>query len=69
MTAAFVRQLGAESGVQLNPLKDNSEIPSTDNSDQCFGIVMRATRGRIDRPFTVDRGTVYTITLLKVECT
>lgn len=60
MTAAFVRQLGAESGVQLNPLKDNSEIPSTDNSDQCFGIVMRATRGRIDRPFTVDRGTVYT---------
>lgn len=60
MTAAFVRQLGAESGVQLNPLKDNSEIPSSDNSDQRFGIIMRATRGRIDRPFVVDRGTVYT---------
>lgn len=60
MTVAFVRQLGAEPGVQLNPLRDNSEIPSTDNSDQIFGIVMRATRGRIDKPFAVDAGNVYT---------
>ena len=60
MTVAFVRQLGAESGVQLNPLRDNSEIPSTDNSDQIFGIMMRATRGRIDKPFVVDSGNVYT---------
>ena len=60
MTVSFVRQLGAESGVQLNPLKDNSELPSTDNSDQVFGIIMRATRGRIDKPFVVDAGTVYT---------
>ena len=60
MTVAFVRQLGAESGVQLNPLRDNSEIPSTDNSDQIFGILMRATRGRIDKPFVVDSGNVYT---------
>ena len=60
MPVSFVRQLGAESGVQLNPLRDNSEIPSTDNSDQVFGIIMRATRGRIDKPFKVDRGTVYT---------
>lgn len=59
MTVAFVRQLGAESGVQLNPLRDNSEIPSTDNSDQVFGIMMRATRGRIDKPFVVDSGNVY----------
>jgi len=58
MTTAFTRQLGAESGVQLNPLRDNSEIPSTDNSDQIFGIMMRATRGRIDKPFAVDKGTV-----------
>lgn len=59
MTTAFVRQLGAESGVQLNPLRDNSEIPVQDNADQIFGIMMRATRGRIDKPFKVDRGNVY----------
>lgn len=59
MSTAFVRQLGVESGVQLNPLRDNSEIPATDNSDQVFGIMMRATRGRIDKPFAVDRGNVF----------
>lgn len=56
---AFTRQLGYESGVQLNPLIDGSEVPSTGNYDQCFGIMMRATRGRIDRPFVVSRGDVY----------
>jgi hypothetical protein len=60
MSTAFVRQLGAESGVQLNPLVDNSEIPTNDNSDQVFGIIMRSTRGRIDKPFVVDRGNVMT---------
>lgn len=55
---AFTRQLGAESGVQLNPLRDNSEYYVGDNSDQIFGIMMRATRGRIDKPFAVDRGNV-----------
>ena len=59
MATAFVRQLGAESGIQLNPLKDNSGIPATSNSDQIFGIIMRATRGRIDRPFEVDASNVY----------
>lgn len=59
MTTAFVRQLGAEAGVQLNPLRDNSEIPTQDNYDQAFGIMMRATRGRIDKPFKVDRGNVF----------
>jgi len=58
MSTSFVRQLGAESGVQLNPLRDASEIPTTDNADQVFGIMMRATRGRIDKPFSVDRGNV-----------
>lgn len=58
MSANFKRQLGAESGVQLNPLRDNSEVPSFGNSDQVFGIMMRATRGRIDKPFKVDRGNV-----------
>jgi hypothetical protein len=60
MVNAFVRQLGAESGVQLNPLRDASEIPAADTSDQVFAIIMRATRGRIDRPFAVDRGNVLT---------
>lgn len=59
MTTAFVRQLGAESGVQLNPLRDNSEIPTGNNDDQIFAIAMRATRGRIDKPFKVDRGNVF----------
>ena len=60
MAIAFTRQLGAESGVQLNPLRDSSEIPSSSNADQIFGIVMRATRGRIDKPFVVDSSSVYT---------
>lgn len=55
MSATFVRQLGFQSGVQLNALQDNSDAPSADFSDQVFGIVMRATRGRIDRPFKVNR--------------
>mgnify|MGYP007135826407 FL=1 len=58
MTVSFVRQLGAESGVQLNPLRDNSEIPAGDNSDQVFAIAMRATRGRIDKAFKVNRSNV-----------
>lgn len=59
MTVSFVRQLGAEPGVQLNPLRDASGSPTADNSDQIFGIVMRSTRGRIDKPFVVDRSNVY----------
>lgn len=57
MNVAFVRQLGAESGVQLNPLRDGSEIPAGDNADQVFAIAMRATRGRIDKAFKVSRAT------------
>jgi len=59
MTVSFVRQLGAEAGVQLNPLRDESEIPVQDNYDQMIGIMMRATRGRIDKPFKVHRGNIY----------
>lgn len=58
MATAFVRQLGAEAGVQLNPLRDNSGIPVQDNWDQNFGIMLRLTRGRFDKPFKVDRGNV-----------
>lgn len=57
-SVAFVRQLGAESGVQLNPLRDESSIPAAGNADQSCGIIMRATRGRIDKPFLVDRGSL-----------
>jgi hypothetical protein len=54
-TVQFTRQLGAESGVQLNPLRDGTELPAPDNSDQIFAIAARLTRGRIDKPFLVDR--------------
>lgn len=56
MSTAFFRQLGAQAGVQLNPLRDNSEISTTSSSDQVFAIMMRATRGRIDRAFPVTQG-------------
>lgn len=55
MSVSFVRQLGAESGIQLNPLQDRSEIPSVDNWDQNFAIACRLTRGRIDKPFPVNK--------------
>jgi hypothetical protein len=61
MATSFTRQLGEESGVQLNPLRDNSEIPAIGNSDQVFGIIMRSTRGRIDKPFKVNRGNVSSL--------
>lgn len=59
MSTAFVETTGTESGVQLNPLRGNSEIPAADNADQVFGIMMRALIGRIDKPFKVDRGNVF----------
>lgn len=54
MVANFVRALGAESGIQLNPLVDGSEFPSQGKTDQAFCMPMRATRGRIDRAFAVN---------------
>ena len=54
----FARQLGAQSGVQLNPLQDNSSLPTVSNYDQVMAMVLRSTRGRIDKPFAVDRGNV-----------
>ncbi len=55
-TRAFVRQLGAQPGVQLNPLADATDGVAPDQSDQIFAVVARMTRGRIDRPFLVNRG-------------
>lgn len=55
MSVAFVRQLGYESGIQLNPLQDKSDGYAPDNSDQVFAIPMRTIRGRINKPFKVSR--------------
>lgn len=52
----FVRQLGAQPGIQLNPLQDNGDGFAPDNSDQIFALTMRATRGRIDQAFSVNAG-------------
>lgn len=54
----FTRQIGYQPGVQLNPLVDNSELPATGNSDQTFAIAARLPRGRIDKPFRVNRSNV-----------
>lgn len=55
--ALFTRQIGAQPGLQLNPLKDNSELPSFGSQDQVFAIAARFPRGRIDKPFRVNRTT------------
>ena len=53
----WTRQLGKEPGVQLNPLRDESELPATNGvEDQSFAIAGRFTRGRIDKAFIVNRG-------------
>lgn len=59
MTTNFVRSLGAESGVQLNPLIDGSEMPSSGTGDQAFAIAMRSSRGRIDKAFAVNSSNFY----------
>jgi hypothetical protein len=51
----FTRQIGAQPGVQLNPLKDSSELPAFGNADQTFAVIGRFPRGRIDKPFRVNR--------------
>ena len=55
MSVSFARGLGYESGVQLNTLRDQAELPSGWIEDQNFAVPMRATRGRIDCAFAVDR--------------
>lgn len=52
----FIRQLGAQPGVQLNPLADNTDGAVPDNSDQIVALMGRFTRGRIDKAFSVNRG-------------
>lgn len=59
---AFVRQLGSQPGVQLNPLRDATDGVSPDNSDQVIGVLARLTRGRIDKPFRVNRTNLLALT-------
>ena len=58
MPVHFVRNLGHQPGVQLNPLVDRSDRLASAEHDQAFGAVVRATRGRIDRAIVVDASDV-----------
>ena len=52
---AFTRQLGFQSGVQLNPTIDASERTASNGvADQTIAVAMRTMRGRIDKPFKVN---------------
>jgi hypothetical protein len=54
----FVRQLGYQSGVQMNQIDDQSSDGLTaSNYDQIFAVAGRFQRGRIDKSFVVDGGT------------
>jgi hypothetical protein len=57
----FTRQLGFQPGVQLNPLADNTDGVAPDNSDQVFATIARLSRGRIDRPFKVNRSNLLSM--------
>ena len=52
----FTRQLGPRSGIQLNPVRDDTERFVGSNVDQIFGAVGCFERGRIDKAFRVNRG-------------
>jgi hypothetical protein len=56
MFYSHTRQLGAQPGVQLNPLRDNTDGFAADASDQVAALIGRFRRGRIDAPFKVNRG-------------
>jgi hypothetical protein len=54
------RQLQAQPGVQLNPLRDNTDGFSPAPTDQAFAVLGRFKRGRIDAPFRVNKGNLKT---------
>ncbi len=56
MFYAHTRSLGAQSGVQQNPLQDDTEGLGTSAGDQVVSLVARFKRGRIDKPFKVTSG-------------
>lgn len=55
MARAFVRQLGSQPGIQLNPVIDRTGNGILGVFDRTAAIVGRFTRGRIDKPFRVNR--------------
>lgn len=57
MAAPFTRQLGSQPGVQVNPVQDRTDGFTNGTDDQRAAIPMRASRGRIDRPFLVAAST------------
>lgn len=59
MTIPFTRQLGYESGVQLNPTIDNSERTASGLADQVIAVAMRCQRGQIGSPFKVDASNFF----------
>jgi hypothetical protein len=60
MSNLFTRALGSAAGVQLNPLRDNSQIV-VEKRDQYFAAMLKLTRGRIDKPFFVSAGDISRI--------
>ena len=58
MATAFTRQLGAQVGVQLDPIRDRTDAFSLGQFDQTCALVGKFNRGRIDKPFRVNRGTL-----------
>lgn len=56
MFYSHTRQLGAQAGTQLNPVRDNTDGTAPDGADQAAAFVGRFKRGRIDAPFKVNRG-------------
>lgn len=66
MSKAFTRQLGYQSGVQLNPLQDGTDGFDAGNFDQVAAVIGRFNRGRIDKPFFVDRNN-FALKLGKAE--
>lgn len=58
MPRAFTRQLGSQPGIQLNPLKDRTDGFALGVFDQTAALIGRFTRGRIDKPFRINKGTL-----------
>lgn len=58
MATAFTRSLGAQPGTQLQPIRDRTDGSSLGVFDQVAALVGRFARGRIDKPFRVNRATL-----------
>lgn len=58
MARAFTRQLGYQPGIQLNPIKDLTDGAALSVFDQTVALIGRFSRGRIDKPFRVNRNNI-----------